>query len=223
MRMHSDYQDPYEQYSDEIKNIAKAMCNGTVLPATNQERLNITLRLAEGVLKDLISVSEKVCNNQMYNYTQSENSFNDYYRDVLGEMGYSQIRDQTRHGISTKGCDAGEVDLLLMKENKEEAIVEALKLDSVNKSYIKEHIDKAILNYNSLGTPTFIMAYVRTEDFGKFWGKYYNHLKGYNYKLEIRQGLAELPRPNAAVRCARLILARDEYDFPVYFLAINVK
>ena len=35
---------------------------------------------------------------------------------MLSAKGYAQIMDQTRHGVSNRGDDAGEVDILLKKK-----------------------------------------------------------------------------------------------------------
>ena len=91
--------------------------------------------------------------------------------------GYDEVKDQTRHGISMSGKDAAEVDILLTKEGKEIAIFEGLKLDSVNKSYIATHIDKAIINYNALGTATFVVSYVSVADYKVFWEKFSSYIE----------------------------------------------
>lgn len=223
LRLEEDeYIDPYGNYATEIENVARAMCTGVVVPRNNQERLNATLLSASSVLQDLLSVCESACNNRTYNYNRSENEINDYFRDMLGAKGYSQVLDQTRHGISMNGNDAGEVDILLKKDDQEVAIIEGLKLNCVNQSYIKNHIDKAVVNYNALGTPTFIVAYVGVADFQGFWNGTYTYLKAFSYPIEVRKAVEEMAHINAAVRCANMILSRDGYDFPVHFIAVNI-
>ena len=217
-----EYVDQYSGYAAEIENVANAMCSGAVVPRNNEERFNASLLVASNVLQDLLSVCESACNNRTYNYSRLENEINDYFRDMLRAKGYNQVLDQTRHGISMNGNDAGEVDILLKKDDKEVAIIEGLKLDCVNQSYIKKHIDKAVVNYNALGTATFIIAYVGVANFQNFWNGTYAYLKSFSYPLEVKRTVEEIPHTNAAVRCANLILSRDEYDFPVYFIAINI-
>lgn len=97
-------------------------------PRSNEERLNATLLSADSVLRDLLDICESICNNKTYDYNQSENAINDYFRDMLTAKGYAQIMDQTRHGVSNRGDDAGEVDILLKKNNREVAIIEGLKV-----------------------------------------------------------------------------------------------
>lgn len=193
------------------------------LPASNEERLNADIIAANSVLNDLIKISERVCSNVTYRNDSPENSINDYFRDTLSLMGYSEVKDQTRHGVSVSGKDAGEVDILIAKDAKEIAIFEGLKLDSVNTSYIDSHIDKAIKSYNALGTATFIVAYVSAQNFESFWEKYVAHLQNYTYPIQVKKTLCIRTSPNAAIRIADMILSRDGFDFPVYFIALNVK
>lgn len=192
------------------------------MPSTNDERLNADIETANNVLNDLIQIGERVCLNCSINDSSSENTINDYFRDMLSSKGYDEVKDQTRHGLSKNGKDAGEVDILLTKEGREIAIYEGLKLDCVLSTYIDEHISKAIVNYNALGTATFIVAYVNTANFESFWDKYYKHINLYDFPLQIKKGFCQLTYPNAATRAASLILSRDGFDFPVYFVAFKI-
>lgn len=194
----------------------------SLIPASNEERLNSDLATARSVLSDLLQIGERVCLNPSYNASSSENTINDCFRDMLCMKGYSEVKDQSRHGISTNGKDAGEVDILLTKDGKEIAIFEGLKLDSVSTAYIDVHINKAITNYNALGTATFIVAYVNCTNFESFWERYSNHIENYTFPIQIRTKFKMLPHPNAAARVATQILSRDDYDFPVYFIALKI-
>ena len=205
-----------------IRNIQYLIDDDSELPASNEERLKIDISAANTVLSDLIKIGERVCSNVTYKRSSSENSINDYFRDTLFLMGYSEVKDQTRHGVSANMKDAGEVDILITKSGKEIAIFEGLKLDSVNTSYIDAHIDKAITNYNALGTATFVVAYVYSQNFEEFWRKYVVHIEEHIFSLVIKRKLEVKASPNAAIRIADMILSRDEFDFPVYFMALNI-
>lgn len=191
-------------------------------PTTNDERLNADVISAKLILDDLLKVSERLCSNYTYGSDSSENSINDFFRDTLSLMGYAEVKDQTRHGVSGSGKDAGEVDILITKDNKEIAIFEGLKLSSVDSSYIDNHIEKAIKNYNAMGTATFIVAYVSSLDYEAFWKRLLSFLKSYDFSLTIKQALKENTHPNAAARVANMILSRDGFDFPVYFIALRL-
>ena len=190
--------------------------------ASNEERLNADIETAKNVLDDIIQIGERLCLNSYYNASSSENQMNDYYRDMLINRGYNEVKDQTRHGISASGKNAAEVDILLTKSGKEIAIFEGLKLDSVITSYVDEHIEKAITNYNALGTATFIVAYVCSKNFESFWCRYSDHIQSYSVPLTTRKEFCTLVYPNAATRIGTLILSRDGFDFPVYFVAVKV-
>lgn len=194
----------------------------TPFPESDSDRLNADIATANVVLTDLIRIGERLCSNVTYRNGSSENSINDFFRDTLSLMGYSEVKDQTRHGISASGADAGEVDILITKEGKEVAIFEGLNLSSVSTSYIDEHIRKAIINYNALGTATFVVAYVTVADFEGFWNRYTAHLQSIQFPLRVKQGLQLKPHVNAAIRIADMILSRDDFDFPVYFMALNL-
>ena len=69
---------------------------------------------------------------------------------------------------------------------------------------------------------TFIVAYVNSADFEFFWKRYSAHVQEYDFPLQIRRPFNVLPYPNAAARVATLILTRDGFDFPVYFIAFKI-
>lgn len=189
--------------------------------SSNEERLNADIATAKVVLDDLIQIGERFCLNGAFNSSSTENSMNDYFRDMLISKGYDEAKDQTRHGLSVSGKDAGEVDILLTRDGKEIAIFEGLKLSYVDISYIDTHLDKAIANYNALGTATFVVAYVSTTNFESFWERFSNHIQCYEFPLQVREMVTVLPYPNAATRVSKSILSRDGYDFPVYFIAFK--
>ena len=196
--------------------------NLDILPETNEERLNADIKSAELVLTDLIKVGERLCSNATYTKNSSENSINDFFRDALSLMGYSEVKDQTRHGFSNSGKDAGEVDILITKDGKEVAIYEGLNLSSVNTSYIDSHIKKAITNYNALCTATFVVSYVSTTNYERFWDRFFEHLKENVFSLDVKREVQSMTHPNASTRVANTILSRDGYDFPVYFITFKL-
>lgn len=217
-----EYVDNLADKALEIKSVAEEMVGENPLFSSNEQRLNADILTANIVLMDLIKIGERLCLNYNYNSESTENSLNDYFRDMMSSMGYNEVKDQTRHGISASGRDAGEVDILLTKAGKEIAIFEGLKLSSVNSNYIDQHINKSITNYNALGTATFVVAYVNTADFEAFWNRYVDHIGKYSFTLGIKKELSIVAHPNASTRVATMILTRDGYDFPVYYIALKI-
>lgn len=192
------------------------------IPLSNAARLNADIASSQVVLRDLLQIGQRFCLNCSFNSVSSENSMNDYFRDLLFMKGYTEIKDQTRHGLSVNKKDSAEVDILLTKDGKEIAIYEGLKLSSVSTTYIDTHISKAVVNYNALGTSTFIVAYVDVSDFDSFWNRYVSYLQSYSFPLLVKSPIEVYPYPDAAARVASTILSRDDYDFPVYFVAFKI-
>lgn len=90
----------------------------TPFPASDNDRLNADITTANAILADLIRIGERVCSNVTYRNSTSENSINDFFRDTLSLMGYSEVKDQTRHGISTSGADAAKWIFSLRRKAK---------------------------------------------------------------------------------------------------------
>lgn len=175
------------------------------IPLSNAARLNADIASSQVVLRDLLQIGQRFCLNCAFNGASSENSMNDYFRDLLFMKGYTEIKDQTRHGLSVNKKDSAEVDILLTKDGKEIAIYEGLKLSSVSTTYIDTHISKAVVNYNALGTSTFIVAYVDVSDFDSFWNRYVSYLQSYSFPLLVKSPIEVYPYPDAAARVASTI------------------
>lgn len=193
-----------------------------VLPSSDSARLDSSISDANEVLDRILLWGRKTCSNKTFASNLDENGFNDSLRDSLSLSEKWEVMDQTRHGLSPDGKDAGSVDLLVSKSNKEAALIEGLKLSSVNKGYIDSHIKKAVGPYNPLGTPVFLLCYVSVKDFGSFWSKCMEYLDSYDFPLEVKSNLIERPRINASTRIASMMLSRDGYDFPLYFIAFKL-
>jgi hypothetical protein len=67
------------------------------------------------------------------------------------------------------------------------------------------------------------VAYVKTANYEQFWGHYIEHLKTYRYDLEVKRPLEVKTHPNAATRIATIILSRDGFAFPVYFVTFKIQ
>lgn len=144
---------------------------------------NIDKSLMEEIMRELLSACVKLQSNAIY-YGATEDQRNDYIRDILETAGYD-IKDQTRRGLSPSGKAAGEVDILIMRNNFPVTIIEALNLTSLNTSYLDSHIDK-IYGYDTAGNVfNIILSYVTVVNFADFCNKYIEHIEGYKYPFEI--------------------------------------
>lgn len=189
---------------------------------SDQDRFVDDVRNAQVIKEEIVRIGENLSKNILYTDDISEDSINDFFRDFLERLDCFEVKDQTRHGLSSNGSAAGEVDILLQKDGREAAIIEGLKLSCVNTSYIGEHIRKATINYNPLGTPVFILAYVSTNDFEKFWLHCLEFLKGYSFDARVEKSILSEATPNAACRLASAVLSRDGFSFPFFFIAFKL-
>lgn len=150
-------------------------------------------------------------------WSGEENDLNDALRDSL-DLLYS-VNDQTRRGISQSGTGAGEIDLLIRREGLPFAIIEALRLRSLEREYLNTHINKALTNYNQAGCPhSFIVVYAQVNDFADFWNKLLEHVKNYQFPYPTEEALSECDVEQTEVRVAKLKLSRSErpVDFRIY-------
>ena len=114
----------------------------------------------------------------------SEDERNDYIRDMLDREEYV-IKDQTRRGLSENGAAAGEIDILIEKDNAPFTIIEALNLNSVNKDYLGKHLDK-IYTYDTTGNIFNVcLVYAKTKEFASFWERYCDFVKHHEYPYPL--------------------------------------
>ena len=208
-----------------IRNIYYLEGKRSIFPRTDDERLRKDIEVADLILEDIVNIANQLCVNVLYDTSLQENSLNDYLRDMLSSKGYYELKDQTRHGASRSGRGAGEVDILIAKNGQEKALIEGLKLNSFNTSYINSHIEKAIGAYNPLGVATFIIAYINTNNFSDFWEKYYRHISSYQFTEKLvlsNTELEEKPQISAVIKIAHKVITKDGYKMPLYFIAIKL-
>ncbi|TAD99066.1 MAG: hypothetical protein EAZ97_09685 [Bacteroidetes bacterium] len=134
-------------------------------------------------LEDLTNDIEKALRNMMdlkHNPNEKENPYNDVLASHL-KMIY-EIADQSRGGISHKGNDLGEKDIVINSSSGEFSIIEALRLSSI-KEIIDTHIFKLINNYDTQGHKrNYIVVYAQAKNFLNLWNKYKIYVNDLNNK-----------------------------------------
>lgn len=174
-------------------------------------------RLCRDFLKALIAVQK----NQIYKGKQ-EDEINDGLRDMLN-MAYD-VKDQTRQGVSESEKQAGEVDLLITEDGLPTALIEALKLPSMNKDYVHEHIKKALINYDPVGCKyVFLFSYYNGANFESFWEKYIHYISEYPFPYDKVNDLSEVEAQYAESRHAIIGLKRSGINIHLHFYAIHVR
>lgn len=175
------------------------------------------------LLTELVNISSVLCTNANYDAQCSENAINDYYRDMLRAKGYFAIADQTRYGLSATGNEAGEVDLVLRRDDRDIAIIEGLKLSYVDGTCLKRHINKTIINYNALGLPVYILIYATANNYIEFWERLFAYLEQYDYPLAVYKKMEKIEVPFATVKTAGIDLMRDGRCVPVTFIVVKIR
>lgn len=173
----------------------------------------------ETVCKMIFKALNNIQKNKIYN-GKTEDELNDVMRDSL-EMVY-QIKDQTRQGVSQSGKGSGEIDIQICKENMPYAIIEGLKVNSVNKDYIETHLNKLLTKYDPVGCPmAYALIYASVNSFDKFWKKCFAYIcDEYDFPYSVVEGPEEIHIIYTDSRHAKVILERNDRKVSLHIFAI---
>lgn len=150
-----------------------------------------------------------------------ENVINDNIRNLLRAREY-EAYDQTRHGSSSAGEDAGNVDILVRLGRISITLIEALKLDSVRKEYISEHIDR-IYKYDTLGFQfNYLISYVETKDFKDFCLRYIKFVQELKYPYKLVDFIIDDSKQYPEMRTLETILDREGLTTKLYHIIIHM-
>lgn len=141
---------------------------------------NMASRLKEFIVEsnNIVSLKSEIyqacCNfleNKIILVSETENDINTLIRTFLSSNNLLKVSDQTLRGESAQGKTLGEIDIRIECDGKI-SIIEALKIDSLKKDYIIEHINR-LKKYDQLGNDeNFILVYFKGRDFSKFVRNY---------------------------------------------------
>ena len=167
---------------DLIEHVLQKMKEGLVQP--DKERLFSHARddilTCDKLCEYLISACAQIQSNPKY-WNEKEDSRSTQVRTILRNRGIF-VSDQTLYGHAKDSDNPGEVDLMIMKDAADPlTIIEAMNIDSVNKKYIQDHLNKLLDDYNPSGLPElFLVAYVQKakKSFQTFWNDYVDFITG---------------------------------------------
>lgn len=169
------------------------------------------------ILHALINVQK----TKLY-HGQSEDDINDGVRNAL-DMVY-EIKDQTRQGKSESGKKSGELDILLCKKSMPWAIVEALRLFSLDKDNLDKHINKALTKYDPVGCKNaYVLVYGMATDFNSFWNNIVSYLKDYKFPFETIDEFTEIPSDYAESKIGVVSLDRNGVMVKLHIMVANMK
>jgi hypothetical protein len=173
-------------------------------------------------MKDLLRACVKLQANIHYRNAR-EDTRNDYIRDLLSMKKYS-VKDQTRRGYSASGLNAGEADIYVEVDGMPFTLIEALNLDSLDKTYLNKHLDK-IFGYDTTGHKFNVcLSYVEAKDFASFWDSYCKHVVSYNYPYSLIEAQADADRdfPYSEIRFMMTTHNRSGKLTMLFHIAIRI-
>lgn len=176
--------------------------------------------IEENIYKDIFFCCEKV-QADISLKNALENTINDTIRNLLDAKGYD-VKDQTRHGASATGKQAGNVDLLVKVGQYPVTLIEALRLEEVSKKYILEHVNR-IYKYDTLGLKyNFLISYVKTKDFQDFCHRYIDYIKDMKYPYDVKRWMIWDSKQYSEIRTIEMILDREGIETKLYHMVIHM-
>ena len=135
--------------------------------------------------KDLKEISYMLMDSRQSISREKEDLINIRFRDFLRIKKYD-IGDQSQGGESESGKSLGERDLIIRNKetNITECVLEAFRLENLDRAVIDKHYQKLIKKYDVHGNKkNIVLVYVMTKQFDNLWGKYSLHFSNLE-KLE---------------------------------------
>lgn len=112
---------------------------------------------------------------------RAEDSINNLVAFFLkAYYGEENIHREEPQGLSSTKDKLGEIDILIYQNGSQFALQEALKIDSLDKTKLNDHMKRMLNNYDTQGVPiTCLVIYAYTQQGQKFFSKIEKYLKEY--------------------------------------------
>lgn len=112
---------------------------------------------------------------------RAEDSINNLVAFFLkAYYGEENIHREEPQGLSGNEEKIGEIDILIFQNGSQFAIQEALKIDSLDKTKLDDHMNRMLKNYDTQGVPiTCLVIYAYTSKGQNFFTKVEGYLKQY--------------------------------------------
>lgn len=160
--------------------------------------------------------------NDMY-WSSTEDQRNTFIATLLDRQGYF-TKDQTRWGISSTGKSAGEIDIYVReKDGTPFTIIEALNLNSVDKTYISLHLKK-IFAYDTSGLKqNFIIVYSSAINFAQLWEKYVDYIPKVDYPYKWLEFTEIVDYSFTDIKVGKSKHLRNENEIYLFHIVVNMK
>ena len=180
------------------------------------------MRIPEKEICDkVLRAISKLQRNNNYNADSSEDTMNDYIRDLLDESYI--IKDQTRQGLSETGDDAGEVDIQICYEGLPVVMIEGVKVHSLERGRLDTHMNKVLTRYDPNGCPyAFLIVYTTVKHFDEGYENIFNYFKEYKYPFPSETDLIDVDTGYGELKRAQIILNRNGQKTRVHIWVAHI-
>lgn len=163
----------------------------------------------------------KMQRNHHYNAKCSEDTMNDYIRDILDESYI--MKDQTRQGESEEGEHAGEVDIQICYNGLPVVMIEGVKISSLEKNTLDTHMNKVLTKYDPNGCPyAFLIIYTTVKNFGLGYQKILEYFQKYDYPYSRETDLVDESTEYGELKHAQIVLNRNNQKTRVHIWTAHI-
>lgn len=156
----------------------------------------------------MLRAISKLQRNHNYNADSSEDTMNDYIRDILDESYI--IKDQTRQGDSENGDEAGEVDIQICYDGLPVVMIEGIKVAYLDRGRLDTHMNKVLTRYDPNGCPyAFLIVYTTAKLFATGYENIFNYFKEYEYPFPRETDLIDVDTGYGELKHAQIVLNRN--------------
>lgn len=179
-------------------------------------------RIPEAEICDkMLRAISKLQRNFHYNADSSEDTMNDYIRDILDES-YT-VKDQTRQGESENGNEAGEVDIQICLDGLPLVMIEGIKVASLERDRLDNHMNKVLTKYDPNGCPyAILLIYSTVKNFDLGYERIYNYFQKYSYPFPQESNLLDVDTGYGELKHAQIILNRNGQRIRVHIWTAHI-
>lgn len=162
---------------------------------------------------------------------EEENIINDWlvslFKHKVRYLNW-EVEGEARKGSSASGKSVGELDLVCSQNDYPIMLLEAFRLNSVDKNCINEHLNK-IDGYNASGCQVIVlMVYIMTAEFSKFCVNYIDHVskidyKGFDKAHKLPQEIEDIRPRSTKYRIYKEIRIKNERSVSVFHILMDFK
>ena len=180
------------------------------------------IRVPEKEICDkMLRAVSKLQRNHHYNRDSSEDTMNDYIRDILDESYI--IKDQTRQGESESGNEAGEVDIQICMDGLPIVMIEGIKVASVERDRLSSHINKVLTKYDPNGCPyAFLIIYTTIKNFDSGYETIFDYFQKYDYPFPRESDLVNVDTGFGELKHSQIVLNRNGQKTRVHIWTVHI-